>query len=510
MEVRTELDLLRQQLQEAQETLRAIRDGEVDAFVMQSRGVYRVESLASSDTPYRVLVESVRGGALTVSSSGEVLFGNRGFAEKIGVPAAELINTPVSQWLSVEPSLERLFEEARRGEAHAEGVLRTQTGFVPVSATACALPNELSAPVYCLVLTDLSDRVAAERLRAEQALLERQRSELDAICRQLPFGVVLAEGPDLYRYLNPAADALLRVHAELRAHTNLATTRALSNAPTDAVEIRTAGEATFLLRVSPVVMPGMKPRALVVIQDVSAQRQAQRAKEREEQLREMFVGILGHDLRAPLMAITTAADVLEHYVSGERVEQGLGRIRSAVSRMKRLIDDMLDLTQSRIGGGIPLSPTAVDLRNVLRTALDDVQATSEMRVDVDARGDTSGNWDEARLGQVITNLCMNAIQHGARATPVQIRVDGTDPDDVTLSVRNDGPPIAPELVSTIFDPFRRGPTRSGRGGGVGLGLYIAERIVGAHGGTIEVLSGEGIGTTFTVVLPRTGPRGDEA
>jgi signal transduction histidine kinase len=122
---------------------------------------------------------------------------------------------------------------------------------------------------------------------------------------------------------------------------------------------------------------------------------------------------------------------------------------------------------------------------------------------VQAFGDTRGFWDEERLDQVVTNLFTNAIKHGAPSEIVGVRLEGREKSYVVVEVSNRGTPIPPDLLPVIFDPFRRGEGRyDARSKGVGLGLYIAERILAAHGGTVSVRSSADDGTTFTVTLPR--------
>jgi signal transduction histidine kinase len=122
----------------------------------------------------------------------------------------------------------------------------------------------------------------------------------------------------------------------------------------------------------------------------------------------------------------------------------------------------------------------------------------------ESRGDLTGEWDPARLRQLISNLLGNAAQHGGETCRAEVSTRADGPDAVVLAVRNDGPPIPPESLPTIFDPLVRGPkpeTRR-RAGSIGLGLHIAREIVTAHGGTIAVTSSAEAGTTFTVRLPR--------
>jgi len=117
-------------------------------------------------------------------------------------------------------------------------------------------------------------------------------------------------------------------------------------------------------------------------------------------------------------------------------------------------------------------------------------------------GEVRGHWDPGRLGQVVSNLVDNALQHGDPSRPVEVRLTVRDAQAV-LEVRSYGPAIAPELVPVLFDPYRRGQTRTGRRKGLGLGLFISNQIVAAHGGTIDVHSDAESGTVFTVRLPRT-------
>lgn len=171
--------------------------------------------------------------------------------------------------------------------------------------------------------------------------------------------------------------------------------------------------------------------------------------------------------------------------------------------MTGMIDDLLDFTRTRLGGGMPISARRTDLQNLCRDVLDEFRAAHPQRpLRFESFGDTSGEWDAARLRQVVSNLVANAIQYGGHATPVDVFAGGEE-SDVLLAVRNQGLPISSSALPAIFDPFVRAPqvaTKHRRG--VGLGLYIAREIVIAHGGTIAVTSDETTGTVFTVRLPR--------
>jgi signal transduction histidine kinase len=224
---------------------------------------------------------------------------------------------------------------------------------------------------------------------------------------------------------------------------------------------------------------------------------------RVDESRELFLATLGHDLRNPLNAILVSSQLVVR--SGQLDEENT-RIASQMSGFAKvmtvMIHDLLDFTRTRLGGGMPVSATRTDLQDLCRDVLDEFRATHPHRpLRLESFGDTSGEWDAARLRQVVSNLVANAIQYGGDA-PVEVfaRVEESD---VLFAVRNKGPPISSPALPTIFDPFVRAPegaTKHRRG--VGLGLYIARQIVIAHGGTIVVASDETTGTVFTVRLPR--------
>ncbi len=228
-----------------------------------------------------------------------------------------------------------------------------------------------------------------------------------------------------------------------------------------------------------------------------------------DQSKEMFLAILGHDLRTPLGAVITSSKfMLETQKLPEPVLTLTSRIASSSARMNQMVDALLDFTRSRLGGGIPIVRAAMNMGKVVHEVVDEMSAGHRDRtIKVDARGALQGEWDCPRISQVLSNLIGNALEHCSDRTMVTVAVQG-DNKEITIAVHNSGPAIPTDQLNGIFNAMKRKQTTGkaavsgGPSGSLGLGLYIADRIVHAHKGRIEVESADDRGTTFTVHLPR--------
>jgi len=221
--------------------------------------------------------------------------------------------------------------------------------------------------------------------------------------------------------------------------------------------------------------------------------------------KEMFLAILGHDLRTPLGAVLMSAEfMLETH---ELVEPHLtltSRIASSSKRMNQMIGALLDFTRSRLGGGIPIVRASMNMGKVVHDVVNEISAAYPDRtIKVDARGSLQGEWDCPRVSQLLTNLIGNALEYGSGKTSATVSVQG-DEKEVSVAIHNRGVAIPAEQLNGIFNPMKRKAITAtpGPAGNLGLGLYIADRIVSAHKGRIDVESSEEAGTTFTVHLPR--------
>jgi signal transduction histidine kinase len=241
--------------------------------------------------------------------------------------------------------------------------------------------------------------------------------------------------------------------------------------------------------------------------DIGRREVLERALRESAAFQEQFVGILGHDLGNPLAAISMATATLQRREAlTDRQAVTVGRIAASTQRMIRMVSQLLDLTRARLAGGIPVQPKPdTDLRDVVAGAIEELHtAHPEAELRLEAAERVRGPWDPDRLAQVVSNLVANAILYGVG--PVAVRVMKVDTLAV-LEVHNGGPPIPAEILPRLFEAFHGSAAAAGRPAkGLGLGLFIAERIVAAHDGEIDVHSAEGDGTTFTIKLPSKGRR----
>lgn len=235
-------------------------------------------------------------------------------------------------------------------------------------------------------------------------------------------------------------------------------------------------------------------RMLGVCMDVTERREL-------EQARDLFIGILGHDLKNPLQAIVNAASIVQARAEAPALVRAATIVQDSAQRMDAIIRDLLDFARGRFGSGIPVTPQPAAMDALCRPVIAELQlAHPEAAIELSCDGELTGAWDPERVAQVASNLIGNAIVHGDGAVRVALRGEG---DAVVLEVANGGAPIPPEALPLVFQPFySSGGAAAQAKGNIGLGLFIASEIVRAHGGRIDVASSAADGTVFTVTWPR--------
>jgi PAS domain S-box-containing protein len=257
---------------------------------------------------------------------------------------------------------------------------------------------------------------------------------------------------------------------------------------------------------------GKAVRMVGALLDITGRKVAEQEARRRAEFEQHLIGIVSHDLRNPINAITMAAGlVLKQDHLSEAQQRSLRRIVSSAERATRLLRDLLDFTQARLKGALPVALGPMNLHELARQVVEEVQVTHPDRCLVlEQTGDGQGEWDADRLAQLIINLVNNALTYSEAHCAVRVSTRGRR-DMVALSVHNTGKPIPTGLLPRLFEPLKRGESKDAKSThSIGLGLFIVKHIVDAHGGSIRVHSTLAHGTTFTVRLPRYPAKGAPA
>ncbi len=375
---------------------------------------------------------------------------------------------------------------------------------------------------------DVTSFKEAEGLREHAA--EEAIAELEAILQSLPDALYVGDRHGIRR-ANAKALAMLgyESHSELERDIGAlaaeiqtrkvetgelipvedqAFTRALAG-HVDVQEVlirhlRSGEDRVVRCAAAPIRVGGEVVAAVAVNTDITEAKQAERTLRERAELEKLLIGIVSHDLRNPLGAILLGTAVLlRRNEYDERTEMALQRIQRSAERAARLVNDLLDFTQARLGGTIPIRHVPVDLAEIVRHALEEAQLRHPSRdIRLTCEGAHTLDADPDRVAQIINNLLDNALKYSPEGSAVTVSLEG-DADQIVLGVHNQGTPIPGDIRGRLFEPMRRGSLESQAASrSVGLGLFIVYEIVRAHGGSVEFDSSNDRGTTFTVTLPK--------
>ena len=500
----------------------------------QSTPVGAHEAAVESEERFRLLVESVSDYAIfMLDPNGHVMTWNFG-AERIkGYRAAEIIGKHFSVFFTPEDiaagKTEReLAIAVRTGRFEEEGWRVRKDGsriWTNITVTAMrGLEGQLIG--FAKVTRDLTERRRAEEETRRFRLLVESVKDY-AIFILDPTGHVLTWNLGAERIKGYSADQIIGKHFSVfyppediaagKTEYELAVASRTGRFEDEGWRIRNDGSRMWAnvvitaLRNSDGSLLGFAK----VTRDLTDRRQseetqrslvAERAKLEEklriQEFQERFLAILGHDLRNPLASIDMGAGILRQLSHDPATIRILDRMHSSSRRMSRMIEQILDLTRTRLASGLEIEPRPMDLCDLIARIIEELRLIHTSRT-IDLRsGPLPGVWDPDRLEQVFSNLIGNALLYGDPTTPVSVdgRIEGRS---VVVDVHNDGAPIPEDLQVSLFNPFRRGEreSRTSKTSGLGLGLYISREVTIAHGGGIDVQSDVTRGTTFRVTLP---------
>jgi PAS domain S-box-containing protein len=357
-----------------------------------------------------------------------------------------------------------------------------------------------------VVVRDISARRTLERERAWE------RARLDAVLRALPVGVVIAEAPSgkliLGNEVYEAYEGYWPDGRRVAVH-EWPLARAIREGvttPAEEIHMVSRGKKKITEQSAAPVRDdrGEVIAGVVTMVDVTERKRSEEELRSALAFRERILNILAHDLRQPLSVISTSASLLLRSEALAPHAQTLKRQLRNVERMDRLISDLLDYARARQGQGIPLARKRTSLVEVLRQVIETMESLHpDRKFSLTAAGAHEGEYDPDRMLQVFGNLLGNAVSYSPAGSPVAISVR-EEGDVAVVGVHNQGSPIPKERIASLFEAFQR--VEPGKNPlGLGLGLFIVEQIVTAHGGDVSVASSETDGTTFTVRLPKNAP-----
>ena len=529
-----ELEELRRRLAEAQETIRAIQGGEVDAVVVTDAELPRVFTLDAADTPYRLLVEQMHQGAATLTLDGVVLHCNSAFARLVRCPLDGLRGRAIQELVD-GPSLPLLEALLRGGLASAvEGEVVLQRGDatrVPVFFGVRAL-HEGPAGV-CLLVADLSEQKRRERLVADEAMAR-------SILEQVADAVIVCDDSGRVLRASRAAHDLCGTNPSFQAFDSVfSLTRLGPDAAGERVDVGAAWRgdtlrgwevgferpdgrrAVLLLSAGPLVAAGGAILgAVITLTDITPLREAQdellrRATELQQadRRKDEFLAMLAHELRNPLSPIRSSLEIMHlQALDDPLVRKCRDVIGRQVQQLTRLVDDLLEV--SRISSGkIQLRMERVDLAAAV------ARGVETSRPEIDAKhhrltltAPDAPVWvraDLTRMSQVVGNLVNNAAKYTEDGGQITVHVT-QEGDFGVIRVRDSGIGIPGEMLARVFDLFTQVNRSLDRAqGGLGIGLALVSRLIAMHDGHVEARSaGIGHGSEFVVHVPRW--RGERA
>ncbi|MBI5441770.1 MAG: response regulator [Deltaproteobacteria bacterium] len=532
VEAKARIEELSERLREAEETIRAIRMGEVDAVVVGETESPQVFTLRGADHTYRVMVEQMNEAAASATRDGILLFCNARFADLVGRTRESLIASPVENLISEgdRPEFRRLFSQALLDRAQGELSARGPSGLVPTYASMNSLTIE-GERVVCMLLTDLTEHrrneeiVAAGRLAT--AILE-QIGEATVVCD--PRGKILRT--------SRATGRLCGCEAVGRSFAEVFPLQPESGEPFVLSAVRPDGPIVFTARLAnlePAVGRThvlVNARALVndegahlgwvvSLADITAQKDLERELRRAREAAESaarakgdFLANMSHEIRTPMNAVIGFTDLLLATSLTDEQRRFLDLVKSSGEALLDVVNDVLDLSKIE-AGKFEFIDEPFDLRDLTERVTRSLglrahQKGLELTGHVPFSTPTALIGDPGRLRQVLVNLIGNAVKFTDQGEvhlsvqevePPRPRTNG-EPLWLRFSVRDTGIGIAPEDLQLLFQSFQQVDSSSTRRHeGSGLGLFISRLIVEQMGGTIQARSEVGKGTTFSFTVP---------
>lgn len=538
-----EIRELRRQLEEANETIEAIRGGQVDALVVQNENGHQLYTLKSADQTYRVFIEKMKEGAVTLNEDGTILYSNSQFADMVELPLPKVIGLSFGRFIPEQYAAEfsKLIKKGWQSDSKGEICIKNRDGrLVPflLSFTTLSLDegNALS-----IILTDLTDQKENEKQlkqkneqleeatrktaemneRLEEMVKERTRELLASrehfkfLADNIPVIVWTANTDGRidyfnrcwYDYAGESVEESIKkglieyLLPEDREFFISEWKKAMTGQDFFEIEIRIRRKSDNHYRYHSLYAVPFRDGSSKITMWIGTMTDIEDSKTELEK-KDEFIGVASHELKTPLTSLKGYIQLMNDQ-SGQlpdKINQYVKKANDSINKLQHLIDDLLDVSRIQ-SGKLDFNISRVNISDLVRECVTDC---SHMYVDRSIEGKiTDGlfvNGNADRLEQVFMNFVSNAVKYSAPGTPVTVvaeRIDGF----VKISVADRGIGLSEDNKKKIFDRFFRVDGSKHLSSGLGMGLYISAEIIKAHKGKMEVESQPNDGATFSFLLP---------
>jgi two-component system CheB/CheR fusion protein len=530
-----EIDRLRSELEEARQTIQAIRQGRVDALVVTEDNEPRIFTLEGSDTAYRVMVEVMNEGAVTIDEDGLIMFSNALFSRMVGLPPGAVVGRHIEDFTNERDAaaLAAFLKLASSRPSRREFVLRRSDGAdLPVLASASEFVAA-GVPSVCLVVTDLTEQKEAERRREEilQEMVEErtvQLSEANEELEKFKFlvehaaeGIALVDRDRKLVFVNQAfceiydrpAGALVGKRVDrvgLRPDEveklDMLVPEAVSESGNwsgeiaierpDGTSVQTLANVGLLRDES-----GVAVGAVMMMTDISTLKETERRLIDVNRELDAYAHTVSHDLRSPLTAVILANELLRDAAGSEdarlmqaEIEESASTIARNIGKAYSLVNDLLAIAES---GQRPVKAERVDVTAIVRRIVEEREMRMrEKGVAVEMDDDLGSiRASETQVYQVFSNIIGNSIEHNDNPRPVTtIRHVGDWGGEHRFLIRDNGSGLPESTINEIFTPFMKHEDT----GSYGMGLAIVKKIVDVYGGSIRAYNEDGVCFEFSL------------
>jgi two-component system phosphate regulon sensor histidine kinase PhoR len=539
--LQAEFEKLQLQLQEANETLEAIRNGEVDALVVNNGKEHQLYTLKSADQTYRVFIEKMKEGAVTLNREGLILYSNSQFASMVGMPLAKVIGLPITDFIpfKFQDLFQKIIVEGWQSDSRGEISLKNKNNqLIPFLLSVTSLELD-EGSALSIILTDMTDQKENERqLQLKNKQLEQARLEVAKMNEELE-DIVKVRTKDLlvsrehFKFLadnipvivwttdvNGLADYFNKqwyeytgldfekskgfgsqqvLHPDDFEPTVKAWTEAITNQTAFQFEyrIKRAADGQYRWHLGKGEPLRDETSNLIAWFGTSTDIEDQK---KEIEKKDEFIGVASHELKTPLTSLKGYVQLIGQTELPETVKLYIEKANSSLNKLQHLINDLLDVSKIK-AGKLKFDTTIFDLSELIKLCIENCKyiypsytITEELEKNIKIKG------NDERLEQVLMNLINNAVKYSSENKEIIIRLTKND-NSATVSVTDFGIGLSAADQSKIFDRFFRVENNESYIPGLGMGLYISSGIIKEHNGTLSVKSKLKEGSEFSFSLP---------